>query len=80
MPTTLSATFDVAEIIIRIRILLSQIDQHFSSNRVRDEHLLFHRNGAKCERKGYDKEQINGKLLSVTNCDFNDQVKNIPIE
>lgn len=62
-----------------ISFLLSQIDQHFSSNRAKDKDLL-HQNRAKCERKGYDKEQINGKVLSVTNFDFNAQVKNIPIE
>ena len=41
--------------------------------------FLFIENRAKCE-KGYDKEQIDGKVLSVTKCDFNAQVKNIPVE
>lgn len=58
---------------ILISFLLSQITQHFSSNRVRDEKLLFHWNRPKCEREEYDKEQISGKLLSIAKCDFNAQ-------
>lgn len=65
---------------IIISFILSQTAQHFCSNRVRDEELFVHRKRAKCERKGYDKEQINGKAFSVTKCDFIAQVKNIPIE
>lgn len=65
---------------ITISFLLSQITQHFSSNSARDEEPLVHQNRAKCERKGHDKEQINGNGPSVTKCDCNAQVKNIPIE
>lgn len=64
---------------IIISLLLSQIAQHFSSNRARDEELLVHRNRAKGERKGYDKEQINGKVLSVTKCDFKIHFKMLKI-
>lgn len=83
----MSTVFDVYQSTneILISFLLSQIAQHFSARAntlktIEPEwgNCQFIERGLNV--KGYGKQQINEKVLSVAKCNFDDRAKNVPVK